>query len=80
MDKHILFSVHPDCIDPRQSGKTTLVRNLFPDKPYLLLEDPDTCSFVQEDPRSFLAQYQTSEAKIDEEQNVPELFRIFWVF
>jgi hypothetical protein len=26
---------------PRQSGKTTLVRELFADKPYLSLEDPD---------------------------------------
>ena len=29
-------------IGPRQSGKTTLVRSVFPDKPYVLLEDPDT--------------------------------------
>jgi len=40
---------------PRQSGKTTLVKTLFPSKPYILLEDPDTRRFAEEDPRSFLA-------------------------
>lgn len=59
---------------PRQSGKTTLVKHLFPDKPYLLLEDPNTRRFAEEDPRSFLAQYQDSGAIIDEAQYVPELF------
>ncbi|BEP52719.1 hypothetical protein GmRootV116_64150 (plasmid) [Variovorax sp. V116] len=39
---------------PRQSGKTTLCRSLFPDKPYVTLEDPDTRRFAQEDPRGFL--------------------------
>jgi predicted AAA+ superfamily ATPase len=27
---------------PRQSGKTTLLRQTFPDKPYVNLEAPDT--------------------------------------
>lgn len=61
-------------IGPRQSGKTTLVKSVFPDKPYVLLEDPDTRAFAQEDPRSFLAQYEKSGAVIDEVQRVPELF------
>ena len=26
---------------PRQSGKTTLAKAIFPDKPYVSLEDPD---------------------------------------
>lgn len=59
---------------PRQSGKTTLVKTLFPEKPYVLLEDPDTRRFAEEDPRSFLAQYQDTGAIIDEAQYVPELF------
>jgi len=59
---------------PRQSGKTTLVKQLFPTKPYILLEDPDTRRFAQEDPRSFLAQFQDTGAIIDEAQYVPELF------
>lgn len=33
---------------PRQSGKTTLAKDLFPDKPYVLLEDPDTRRFAEE--------------------------------
>jgi len=61
-------------IGPRQSGKTTLVRSVFPDKPYVLLEDPDTRAFAEEDPRSFLAQFEKSGAIIDEVQRVPELF------
>ncbi|NLV27313.1 MAG: ATP-binding protein [Methanomicrobiales archaeon] len=59
---------------PRQSGKTTLVRNIFPTLPYVLLEDPDTRRFAEEDPRSFLMQYQQTGIIIDEAQNVPELF------
>ncbi|MDD1702843.1 MAG: ATP-binding protein [Methanoregula sp.] len=61
-------------IGPRQSGKTTLVRKVFPDKPYILLEDPDTRAFAQEDPRGFLAQYERTGAILDEVQRVPELF------
>ncbi len=60
-------------IGPRQSGKTTLVRNIFPNKPYVLLEDPETRIFAQEDPRGFLAQYPKG-AIIDEIQKVPLLF------
>jgi len=61
-------------IGPRQSGKTTLVRSVFPDKPYVLLEDPDTRAFAEEDPRSFLAQFEKSGAVLDEVQRVPALF------
>ncbi len=61
-------------IGPRQSGKTTLVRSVFPHKPYVLLEDPDTRAFAEEDPRSFLAQFEVTGAVIDEVQRVPALF------
>jgi len=61
-------------IGPRQSGKTTLVRSVFPQLPYVLLEDPDTRAFAEEDPRSFLAQYEKTGAVFDEVQRVPELF------
>jgi uncharacterized protein len=61
-------------IGPRQSGKTTLVRAVFPDLPYILLEDPDTRAFAEEDPHSFLAQYETTGAILDEVQRVPTLF------
>jgi uncharacterized protein len=58
---------------PRQSGKTTLVRETFPKKPYVLLEDPDTREFAQKDPRGFLTQY-SGGAIFDEIQRVPALF------
>ncbi len=57
---------------PRQSGKTTLVRIAFPDKPYLSLENPDLRLFANEDPRGFLARYPEG-AIIDEVQRVPDL-------
>jgi uncharacterized protein len=58
---------------PRQSGKTTLVRELFKHKPYLSLENPDTRRFALEDPRGFLAGYPDG-AILDEAQRTPELF------
>ncbi len=42
---------------PRQSGKTTLCRNVFPDLSYVNLEAPDIRSFAIDDPRGFLATY-----------------------
>ena len=57
---------------PRQSGKTTLVRDTFPDKPYVSLENPDTRLFACEDPRGFLARYLDG-AVFDEVQRAPEL-------
>ncbi|MBN2522583.1 MAG: AAA family ATPase [Bacteroidales bacterium] len=39
---------------PRQSGKTTLVRKVFPDKPYANQENPNIRKFAMEDPRGFL--------------------------
>ncbi len=58
---------------PRQSGKTTLVKDVFPHKPYILLEDPDHRAYAQEDPRGFLAQFPNG-AVLDEVQRVPLLF------
>jgi predicted AAA+ superfamily ATPase len=60
-------------VGPRQSGKTTLVRLLFNDKPYVNLENPDSRRFAMNDPRGFLSQYSTG-AVIDEAQRAPELF------
>ena len=57
---------------PRQSGKTTLTRRLFSNKPYVTLEDPDTRRFATEDPRGFLMQYAQG-AILDEIQRTPEL-------
>ena len=57
---------------PRQSGKTTLCRSVFPDHPYVSLEATDVRSFATDDPRAFLAQYPTG-AIIDEVQRAPDL-------
>lgn len=58
---------------PRQSGKTTLTRQLFAHKPYVSLENPDQRQFASEDPKRFLAQFSDG-AVIDEVQRVPTLF------
>ena len=59
-------------LGPRQSGKTTLCRMAFADKPYVNLERPDVRDYAQTDPRGFLAQYPDG-AVLEEIQNVPEL-------
>ncbi|OED48125.1 AAA family ATPase [Flavobacteriaceae bacterium (ex Bugula neritina AB1)] len=61
-------------VGPRQSGKTTLVKSTFPERPYVNLENRDTRMFAIEDPRGFLAQFVTSGAILDEAQRTPELF------
>lgn len=60
-------------IGPRQSGKTTLVKSVFIDKPYVSLENPDSRRFATEDSRGFLQSYPNG-AIIDEIQRVPKLF------
>jgi hypothetical protein len=57
---------------PRQSGKTTLCKTVFPDKPYLSLEPMDVRTYAREDPRGFLAQFPDG-AVLDEVQRTPEL-------
>ena len=58
---------------PRQSGKTTLVRAMLPDKPYVSLEAPAQREFARTQPADFLRQYANG-AIIDEAQHAPELF------
>ena len=57
---------------PRRAGKTTLLRKLFPEAAYFLLEDPDVIARLRMDPRSFLDDVK-GPAILDEIQNVPEL-------
>ena len=57
---------------PRQSGKTTLIKHLFPDKNYLSLENPDNYEIARNDPRGFLNRFQDG-VILDEVQRVPEL-------
>ncbi len=58
---------------PRQSGKTTLARAVFADKPYVSLEDPVERAFALEDPRGFLARFEQG-ALFDEAPRWPDLF------
>ena len=60
-------------VGPRQSGKTTLARFIFPDLPYVNLENPDTRRYAMDDPRGFLTNYKTG-AIFDEVQRTPEIF------
>lgn len=59
-------------LGPRQSGKTTLVRATFPDKPYVTLENPEVRARAIEDPKGFLDQF-SGGAILDEVQRTPEL-------
>ena len=58
---------------PRQSGKTTLAKLVFPEYRYVSLENPDHLEFALSDPRGFLALYDKY-VIIDEAQNAPQLF------
>jgi predicted AAA+ superfamily ATPase len=60
-------------IGPRQSGKTTLVRAVFPEKPYVSLENLEARSYALEDPKAFLNQFPHG-AVLDEVQRTPALF------
>jgi len=57
---------------PRRAGKTTLVRKMFANARYVLLEDPDVQERVRSDPRAFLDEIQPP-VVFDEIQNAPEL-------
>lgn len=66
-------------LGPRQSGKTTLVRALFPDHVYINLENPETRRIAKEDPRGLL---RNGEARIvvDEAQRDPDILSWIQVF
>jgi len=57
---------------PRQSGKTTLCRMLFPDAPYVNLENIEERGFAKNDPKGFLSRFPKG-AVIDEIQRAPDL-------
>jgi predicted AAA+ superfamily ATPase len=58
---------------PRQSGKTTLAKVIFSDRPYASLEDPDVRASALDDPRSFLKRFPDG-AVFDEAPRCPERF------
>lgn len=57
---------------PRRSGKTSLLRHVFPGADYRLLEDPDVLARARTDPRGFFDEL-TPPVVLDEIQNAPEL-------
>lgn len=58
---------------PRRSGKTFLLRQLFPKAEYYLFEDPDIISRFRQDPQGFLDGVKPP-VILDEIQNLPEVF------
>jgi predicted AAA+ superfamily ATPase len=60
-------------VGPRQSGKTTLARYMFPDYRYISLENLDSRGLAHDDPRGFLHDFPPP-VIIDEIQRVPHLF------
>ncbi len=69
-----MMAIYPvvTVIGPRQSGKSTLVRQAYPDLPYVSLEDPDERLLAVTDPRAFLARFPNG-AILDEIQQQPQL-------
>ncbi|MDR1709985.1 MAG: ATP-binding protein, partial [Candidatus Accumulibacter sp.] len=58
---------------PRQSGKSTLAKKLFPEYRYVNLEEPDIRIAALDDPRGFLDKL-GERVIIDEAQRAPDLF------
>ena len=60
---------------PRQSGKSTLLRELLPDYTYVTFDNPVTLGLLEEDPIAFLENYK-EKVIFDEVQKAPELFNL----
>lgn len=58
---------------PRQSGKTTFLKEQFPGYTYINLENPDIRNYAINDPNGFLAEHH-GYVIFDEVQRAPELF------
>ena len=58
---------------PRQSGKTTFLKNEFPNYTYINLENLDNRTYALNDPNGFLAEHGNF-VIFDEAQRAPELF------
>ena len=73
LDRYAKFPV-VGVFGPRQSGKTTLVRDHFKNHIYLNFEDPDIRDFATNDPRGFLRLHENEHGIIlDEFQYVPQI-------
>jgi len=62
-------------IGPRQCGKSTLVKAVYPDWKYYDLERPDDYRLITEDPLGFFSR-QRDKTIIDEAQQFPDLFKV----
>ena len=58
---------------PRQSGKSTLVKEVFPEKEYVSFENSAIRRQAEKDPQDFLTQFRNG-AIIDEVQRIPDIF------
>ena len=58
---------------PRQSGKTTLVQSVFPDKRYITFDDDNMRELAKSNPNDFVDAFPDG-LIIDEAQKVPEIF------
>lgn len=75
-DRILHFAKQYKClslIGPRQSGKTTLCRHLFPNHEYFNFENPNIRDRFEIDPIGFLSSTQ-NHVIFDEVQNVPQIF------
>ncbi|OGK15028.1 hypothetical protein A2690_02865 [Candidatus Roizmanbacteria bacterium RIFCSPHIGHO2_01_FULL_39_12b] len=63
---------------PRQSGKTTLIKKCFPTYEYYNLEDPNTRSFIKDDPKQ-VVNITKKGAIFDEVQKYPDLLSFIQV-
>lgn len=61
-------------VGPRQSGKSSLVRSLFPGHRLAVMESPDVLRAATQDPRGFLDSFEAGDgAVLDEIQRAPEI-------
>ena len=63
---------------PRQSGKSTLAKAMFPDYDYVNLENPETRKAAIDDPVGFIRQ-RPPKLIVDEAQYAPDLFSMIQV-
>ena len=60
---------------PRQSGKSTFLKYISRDTPYITFDDPLNRDFALKDPNGFLDQFGGNSVILDEIQYVPEILQ-----
>ncbi len=73
-ERWLSISANKSCliVGPRRSGKTTLLRNRYPELQYATLDDLDHLEWAKRDPKGFIRTL-GSQAIIDEIQRLPML-------